>query len=246
MVYKDLVERVCDLYGSKSASTVGHFFQAVQMPVPLKDEYTKTNDNGFLVFLDDYACVIRMTSHGHVQVEHRHVLQPVATRQAEKFRIDFNPGVICTLSMKAFQTFYAYMNNEEKIDFDCGAKENVGYVPLQTVDFPNGYPVVVDMGYVKELSKGTMSVKGLLKTSSEKKPSPPDEFYAPLKESFNRAWPANQNDSDPQKWQNFWIYAGNGKSRESLWQTGKRTRLSWIITKMPMKEGKNTPVLSER
>jgi hypothetical protein len=88
---------------------------------------------------------------------------------------------------------------EDSVNFHDTTAPNVGYVPVSLPGFPAGVPVVLDRGAVSEINhfvsefnaeRNTPDVQALRRTfNREALRGFQKAFYAPLRESFEAAWP---------------------------------------------------------
>lgn len=79
---------------------------------------------------------------------------------------------------------------------------NTGWLPYKTAEFPDGYPVVIDLGAFRKLSDSVKEVKILLDGKSQEKiprqDNPHEILYGELKQSFSLV------PSDQAKASEFW------------------------------------------
>ncbi|HEY8191597.1 MAG TPA: hypothetical protein VIG74_04165 [Alphaproteobacteria bacterium] len=95
----DLLENMSEIPWVKqeTPAAVKDFFTALRLPVPEENEFTKTTDEGFIIFLNPYGLAIRMTSHRIAPVTHPLVLQPLLRVATGQYRIDVTPGIECPI-----------------------------------------------------------------------------------------------------------------------------------------------------
>ena len=90
--------------------------------------------------------------------------------------------------------------------FDQGSA-NSAYLPIKTIEFPNGIPVIADRlaaGYVPIFQDSGSPLSKLF--GKQKEPSAPlqDKLYGPLKKAFREAWSDTSKNADPEKMRAFW------------------------------------------
>jgi len=188
----DLVGRIKDRYGDESAKAVSGFFNAMNMPVPKKNEYFVSFDSGMMLFLTEYACIIRIRV-DDTPIPHPYILQPIATRKVGGIKIEIIPGVKCPASESA-SIKVETMLRRDNIDYWDKFKFNIGLLP-------DGQPVVIDIGAVRKLSKSVNAVKKVLDTTPQ---NTQEKFFGSLSDAFSLAWPEREKLPDQEKMKKFW------------------------------------------
>jgi hypothetical protein len=193
----------------EAAANVRTLFNALAMPLPPRDAFTKTVDGGMLVFLNDPACVMRIVCTRDIPhaVLHDHplILQPLGSRMAGNIRVDINPGIHCPVAADVPDRLRAALANDN-IRLVDDKTLNCGVLP----GLPAGddAPVVLDLGAVRKLHG---SFKDAMRAAMGYVPPPRTDrddiqarHYAPLRAAFARAWPEKAALPDAQKIQEFW------------------------------------------
>lgn len=191
----DLLENMSEIPWVKeeTCAAVKDFFTAMRLPVPEKNEFTETNDCGFIVFLNPYGLAVRMTLHAVAPVTHPLVLQPLLRVAAGQYRIDVTPGIECPIEYDDADDL------ESCLHFDTASPHNAGYLP------DTGIPVVLDPRGIFLLSKSVERTAALLsKHNYRDRVDPQEKLYGPLKKLFNEAWPGCNEKPEPAKLQNVW------------------------------------------
>lgn len=204
-----LIETVEEQYNKETAKSVAHFFNAVSLPVPQENEYTKTNDGSYLVFLNNHGCVIRMTPHSIKPFIHPRILQPLVIKKNKKLRMEIYPGVNAGVPPEDMRPLQKELR-KDSIGFYDDIYENAAYLPYKkALGIPENYSVVIDMGAIDRLALSVGTVKDILRNTIKKfrdlpeKKSYQDILYAPLREAFEQAWPQDREPC-PRKMQDFW------------------------------------------
>src|ERR1035437_561051 len=142
MFSQTLVDEAKSLYGKETAQAVKSFFNAMALPVPHEKEYHETYGDGFVVFLDDYGLLIRLTNDTkYPLMEHARILQPLMTRKAGELRISLSPGVHLTDDEKAASRLSNTLKKDNINFWDNGAK-NIGRLPSLSPKDKKDYVVI--------------------------------------------------------------------------------------------------------
>ncbi len=189
-----LIEKINDKFDKDTANAVANFFNVLSLPIPEDNEYYDSYDSGYLVFLNSYACLIRIKE-GKGTIFHNNILQPVASRQLGALRADILPGVKSNPKFETVERLYKKLKKDNISFWDWG-EHNTGTLP-------NGHSVVIDIGAVSKLSGSTRKIKkyyaDLAKQSSSQK-----KMFFNLQQAFKKAWPNNQETPQPGKMDTFW------------------------------------------
>lgn len=129
-----------------------NIFDMLQLPIPKdKSEYLH-GTLGALIFLDDYGCVLRIERLVNKRdIEHPHLLDPFIKFDLGGFEIGIYPGTKTTNSEEV-RDYLVEAFDKDNLDFMDNQIANAGVIPVKTVDFPNGFPVVIDVPSVAKLS----------------------------------------------------------------------------------------------
>lgn len=198
---------------------VKDLFDKLQLPLPDKGEYLSATD-GCLVFLNRYGIVIRIevkntsASHFHWQRinDNPYVLQPLASLEVKGGIVEICPG--CH-NMDSESRVRSLSRELEKSGVRLWDDEthNVGTLPIRSVKFPMGVPVVVDRLAVQDLTQNVRQVTNLFLRAAkqgmrllhlERRPDFQEVLYGPLRKSFSETWPAGKEKPDPGMIREFW------------------------------------------
>jgi len=195
-------------FGRETALKVVEAFQKMDLPLPQDEGEFLKGAMGALVFLNEYGVMIRMEIADLSQYsradrinDNAWILKPIATIDAGKVVIEICPG--CEQAQSAVNNAYLRGKlKQQDIDFwDCKIS-NIGHIPVKTVRFPEGVPVVIDRLAVNKLTNSIASVRSALKSLEDEATREAEEvqekLYAPLRQAFDSAWP------DTQKIKQFW------------------------------------------
>lgn len=216
----------------ETARLISAFFDAIRMPLPDFDEYTLSSDGGFLIFLDDVGCVMRGSSEKKCQkIENPMILRPLLSRPiTDDFRIDVFPAI----RSPALDEEVALIKEtlfQDAIIFRDTQIYNVGYLPVQTKDFPHGFPVIIDMGAFRHMAKATREARKHLP------PSPVKMFqndlqevaFGDLRRAFENAWPQDQGRPDQDKLAQAWQLCTKKTKEHSPLHDGRRVKTLMAI-----------------
>jgi hypothetical protein len=211
-------------YGSRAeVETVRKVFNAMGMPVPQQNEFTKGND-GTLVFLNPAACVMRIRYADNANLaEHPHILEPLGRRINNGLVFDINPGIPCPANFRDINRLHKILA-EDGFDIWDPLAMNFGYLPaVAGLAGRKQIPIVLDPGAAGKLSNTIEELNALfpgmnLKPSRAQKPRTDMQkiLYAPLREMFNAAWPADDALPDRSKMDEFWKKCAQFKQEGKL------------------------------
>jgi|GEM_PF-1613100 len=191
-----------DRQGFHLSLAVEEFFEALGLPEPEKGEYRTARSNGYILFLDDFGIIIRISDDKKTpRYVHNLILQPLASRTIDGFRIDIMPGLKTPVTSKEVYALEDELS-EDNLQFWDSHPYNCGYMPSGTV-------VCFDEDAVKALPGFTAQV---IKEQNK--------VFAPLKKAFTRAWPAGEN-VDSYEMARFWQMCRTMKDKNILtsgWQ----------------------------
>lgn len=173
---------------SYNALAVKNAFNRLRHPLPDNGAFYASYDSGDMVFSNPQAFIIRLRHRHQNLINHPLVLQPIATRDVGKMKLDIMPGVVCPAPQDVVKTLRRKL-------FRAGLKFSDPYA-RNTGLLPDGSPVVIDMGAVERLSGLSRFVAKILDRIRPSAPYPEDGF-APLREAFSAAWPKDQNADTP-------------------------------------------------
>lgn len=214
-----LTNRIAFNYKGLPEEVYDELFAAMGLPSPQYAEYRECTDSGFLVFLKE-GCILRLRPKTQAIPAHPYILAPIDSRTIGNIVIDFMPGVNVRQARlcDAWKVQNALIRNN--INFWDGAKRNIGLLP-------NGQPVVIDIGAVKNLTSATnYARKAMGQKTRHTVPcieNVQDKIFGELRRALNDAWPHGQFMPDAAKMKNFWTLMQK-KTDEGLlradWMTG--------------------------
>ncbi len=225
-------------FNKTTARQVESFFNNLGLPLPQETwqgkEYTKATEGGLITFLNDAACVIRLTPHFAGQAKtHPHILKPLFQRDCGLMRAEIFPGLASPISYDDLMRLRSLLNRDD-ISFWDDSKANGGYLPYFSLpQFPKGVPVVIDVAACNDLLAGVRWARAALRKLTGQKRTEletealQDELYGELREAFATAWPAGKNHSDPTALARAWNMCADMKQQGLLitnWQTERIRR----------------------
>ena len=208
---------------------VAHFFEAMNMPAPNSDEYEFSCDDGFLIFLDEPACVMRGSNITRCPpIRHDHVLQPLLSRTVSKnFRIEVFPGIVTPIKNDDVETLMETLR-EDGISFFDAAPFNAGYIPVSNAQFPDGVPVVIDMGCLRKLNSSTSYIRKLMEAATKRKAYDPPlqkSVFSNIYKAFAQAWPRNDPKPDQTLLSKAWDLCTKKKEEHVTLLSGRRQNI---------------------
>lgn len=205
------------------AETVKAVFNAMGMPLPRQNEFTKGND-GSIVFLNPVACVLRVQYEHAAQLHgHPNILEPLGRRIRNNLVFDINPGIPCPVSGRDMRRVKEILADDDFEMWDPLVM-NFGYLPAVTgLIKRRQVPVALDPGAVGRLSNTIdeinalfpgMNLKSPVKEST--RPNLQKILYAPLRDAFDAAWPANEELPNQARMNDFWKKCADFKKEGKL------------------------------
>lgn len=154
------------------------------LPAPEECEEYIFATSGVIMFLDEYACSVRIEfTQDHItnslRVDHSLILQPLGTLEVNDITIEITPGIRTTNSEELSEEVCDILKDDGIWYWDSH-HTNVGLLPLKTVDFPEGVPVVLDRLAVRALE----GAEQLKESKSLEDNSFQDRLYGELRKSF--------------------------------------------------------------
>jgi hypothetical protein len=198
-------------YGAETADAVEKLFDKLQLPWPENGDQYNWACEGFLLFLDGYGAVLRLeqtkgatlSNHKLTRVnDNPWILQPLASVEVGKLTAEICPGTHATADERKAIALANELGKWGYHFWDIGAR-NVGLLPVKTVEFPDGVPVVIDRLAVDELSRSArwlqriLPVKGIVNRNDAQ-----EKLYGDLRAAFNTAWEGGAAASE--KISGFW------------------------------------------
>lgn len=229
-IYRSALTRFGEASARQSALAVIDVYDRLGLPLPVLDE-TAPGTEGWLVFINDYGLVLRVETVQRFESRKAFdrinndpdILQPLVTIPAGDYIAEFCPGV-------------AFGKHGDNVDLGRGLAArgiefwddnlcNVGRVPVHSVEFPEGKPVVIDRLAVRYMHHPNLSPRSWSAwlSNAGKSVDVQAEFYAPLRAAFQKAvFGRTQADL-----KDAWDIAGhfrNAGKLLSLWDTfGEKT-----------------------
>jgi hypothetical protein len=203
---EDITALAARHYTSATGLALHTFFNCLAMPVPLKSEITPTSDMGFILFLNEPAILIRISSPEYCpSFIHDRILQPFGSAPVDKLRADFFPGVITPIKQQSVEKVAKELR-KDNVSFADQQTFNCGYIPML-----DDHGVVIDMGAVRRsriydsgpiqlaLNKARMMI-------TRQTPQAPlqEKYYHSLRQAFKAAWPDTSDEPDHTKLTAMW------------------------------------------
>ena len=201
--FQAYIERFFD---DKTLRQVSYIFRKLDIPEPLNSTEFRLGCDGALIFSNEHAMSIkieRLNSKGlprsFKRISHPSILQPVFQEKAGKAMIEIYPGVplenVSEDDVMGFKDILA----KDGVDFYDYGIRNVGRLPLSSVKFPNGAPIVIDRLSV-DLLKTASILRTKLKTDFYEDPAQADteqyKLYKPLHQAFKQVLASNKDTHD--------------------------------------------------
>ena len=194
-----MLRGIKESYGNHTARAVAHFFKNVDLPMPKTHaEFTETSDNGYLIFLNEEACVIRLTDHWkHPTVHHPLILKSLFSRRCGKLRADIFPGVETPVSDEdRVKLFKAHL--DDGMDADMINNNNGGYIiknSQKTALCIDTGDIYIDNYTFKGLRRSVINLAKHIQNAIIPLPAQNDD-YQELQDNFRRAWPRFSKSAD--------------------------------------------------
>ena len=192
-------------FNRDTALRVWEAFQKMNLPPPQKEaEFLKGLEGG-LVFLNKYGLVIRIeiaeadkAAFGPDRIDdNAWILKPLASIDAGKAVIEICPGCHQATS-KAQNEGLRDRLQKQNIDFWDYKFSNIGHIPIKTVHFPEGVPIVIDRLAARRLTESIEPIHAALQSMNNEVIAAQEKLYAPLRQAFDEAW------QDAKKMEQFW------------------------------------------
>ena len=237
--------------------TVLDTFKKMGLFIPeTPDEFLRGTD-GVLVFLNRFGIVIRVeykntrdphsvTTSDRISIS-PWILEPLASIDAGGAIIELCPGCLLETDKEKSKFLYKQLK-KQNIKFWDHTISNSGLVPIRTPLFPEGIPVVIDRGAVRELTGGLSYVRTLLGIFKSKKAreaaTVQEELYKPLRDAFDEAWPDKSELPDTLKMKRFWNLC-ESYTKEGKLAAGWKDGIYTIDSYYKQEEAKNVAAAYE-
>lgn len=207
--FTDFSRKLVSQFDSETALEVLKLFQKMGLPAPRGGDEFLSGLEGYLVFLNQHGVVIRIepsdSKKGFYKADRINdnalIVKPLASIKAGNALIEICPGV-AQETKKENNEYLRQQLEKQGIKFWDYKLSNIGRIPIHTVKFPDGMPVVVDRLAVKKLTASINFVRRALDLfrdySQGEAAKAEEELYGPLRHAFKEAWP------DPGKMKQFW------------------------------------------
>lgn len=188
---KDMYALVKAQRDGLDVKSVAAIFDLLMLPQPRRFEYRSTSDFGFLVFLNDQACTVRITSNLRCPpLDHPRILKPLYRFDLGRHRLDINPGIKLGNATLPVKWVAAILEND-KIDFWDQDPRNCGAIPKECTNSLFDYTVVCDEGACRadsELAPGMRTLFNRLVTvANDNALTRQDRAYGALRRAFQEA-----------------------------------------------------------
>jgi hypothetical protein len=206
-----------------TAAQVLEVFSKMLLPPPQKEGEFLPGLDGDLVFLNEYGLVIRIEESDSRNIfkesdrvnDSAWIVRPLVSVNAGKALVEFCPGCHQEKNEATKDSLRRQLREQDIAFWDCKIS-NIGRIPIKTVSFPEGVPVVIDRLAVKVLTNSIASVSEALSEALHKEAMAAENaLYAPLKEALNEVRPDPLKTPDPEKVKKFWAlcrsYTQEGK-----------------------------------
>ncbi len=231
--YDDFHQQMTYHFDKETADKIIQTLGDLNLPVPQSNVEYFDASVGALLFLDDYACTVRIEiseaertrdnlERGYVmqgrRVEHPLVLETLGSIDAGKATIEIVPG-IRTSQDEELSLEMKDILAEDGVDYWDDAAMNIGILPVKSVDFPEGVPVVLDRLSVDHLSERPNEI---MRDFEEKEFQ--SRIYKPAQDVFNAAVAQGKEQGksiSPEGVQKFWDKCREMKAEHKLfpgWQ----------------------------
>ena len=199
-----------------TTSAVLDAFEKMGQPAPEDKNEFMDGTEGALVFLNRFGLVLRIEQNSDFvkspvptdRIDYSpFILKPIASIKVGKAIFEICPGCLLDTDEEKSKFLYKQLK-EQSIEFFDNQVSNSGRVPVHTPLFPEGIPVVIDRGAVRELTGSLSYVRALLGIFKSKNfreaAAAQEELYTPLRDSFDAAWPDKSELPDTLKMKRFW------------------------------------------
>lgn len=207
-------------HGPAEARALSAALERLRLPMPEAHEFIETSDQGYMVFLEPFGATLRLIAdEAFPSFKSDHILQPIGTIALERFRLDIKPGVATAINEDDTDELVDLLRYENIDYFDNGTA-NVGWLSYVSRDFPDGYPVVIDIGAVKKLTLGAHYAGKIVRYKKIQ-----DQLFGDLKSSFSNALHASSASSMTDFWAACKNKADNGFLQASwTWKEARNIR----------------------
>lgn len=236
-------------FNEKTLRQVSQIFKKLNIPEPLNSTEFRLGCDGALIFSNEHAMSIkieRLNSKGlprqFKRIPHPSILQPVFQEKAGKAMVEIYPGVpLENVSEDDVMDFKDILAKDGVDFYDYGIR-NVGRLPLSTVEFPDGVPVVIDRLSV-DILKTASSLQKKLKTDFYEDPAQADteqyKLYKPLHQAFKQVLTSNKDTHDAAR--KAWQLCIELKNKGAL-TTGWLSKSKFIKETHPVEDSLRTGV----
>lgn len=193
-------------FGYETARDVISLMEKLQLPMPLqRDQFladlghlSNKDDAHALLFSNKYGIVVRIESEKLLHVnDNPLILQPLGSFKVGKAVVEICPGIHSSDNQNETAFIGRTLAQHGGLEFtDANGTHNIGRLPVVTVRFPNGVPVILDRPSVVRLPGKTEDKQKILEEIGAAED--PQRIYQPLREALADA-------ATPQKVTEFWL-----------------------------------------
>lgn len=201
---KRLYASIKDQNDGLDVGAVAQIFNQLLLPEPRAYEYRSTSDWGFLVFLNDQACTLRITSNLRCPpLEHHRILKPLLRIDLGQHRLDINPGIKLGNSILSVMRMSSILLNDN-IHFWDNEPRNCGSIPGECTDSFFDYTVICDEGACESTAQHPYGLDKLINNlviANDNDPTLQDRAYGDLRHAFREAIEARSDSQMRKAWQ---------------------------------------------
>ena len=146
---------------------------------------------------------------------------------SENFRIELFPGIVTPIKDDDVWTLQKKLK-EDGIAFFDAAPFNAGYIPVSNTEFPDGIPVVIDMGCVRKLNRSTSVIRKLIDAATTKgryDHLAQTSVFSDLYDAFARAWPKSNVKPDQTRLKEAWNLCAQKKNETITLASGRKQNI---------------------
>lgn len=197
MTVNPFIAAISKEFGKETGDKVAESFSELGLPLPESKAEFMDGNEGFLVFLSPYAMTLRIEPakpHAGEYLRHPNILQPIISHDVGKAVLEVSPSVaIDDCSDEDVQNLKSKLYDDGVFFWDDEVR-NIGKLPIETAEFPDGIPVVIDRLSVERVSHSPSLLEMEYPEKFSQNPNPiyddtiameeQDSLYKPLKEAF--------------------------------------------------------------
>lgn len=175
----------------KLASVTRERFCDLLLPEPGTNDYLDTFDGGYIIFMNDHGCTVRLTNKNQCRAhKHHRLLEPLARIELPAgFRLDINPGLKLNCSIFSAMRMAAIFNGSP-LKFSDPHFGNLGAIPGKCINSFFDYSMVIDPGAVDKRRASTgrfASLVAKLIAANDNNEEIQEKAYSNLRHAFSDA-----------------------------------------------------------